>query len=187
LAEEFKIVFFKRTLNEMVKRDIAGERPNTLDALLATVRNRAIDGRYKKNEKPHDNHDERKHGNGNGNGGTNGKVKKFEGLCHWCGKKGHKESECHGKARGDPKKVRKIGGGTGGGDAAQRRTPVLDGLGKVFLDNGSDVSLLRQSLLGKLKEHIVNQPFEINWGGILIKGHDKVDLPYKMNGIKLPV
>ncbi len=83
LDASFKIVFFKRCLEAVVRNDIAGERPLSIDSLLSTIRNRAIDGRYGKeleekkilNPTP-GNGDKLKSGNG---------KQKFDGECNCAG------------------------------------------------------------------------------------------------------
>lgn len=143
LDEGFKIVFFKRTLKDSVRLDIAGERPQTVDALLTIIRNRAIDGRYdKKSSKGRP--DEKKLGE---KSFAKPERKKFTGDCHWCGKPGHREAECRGKEKGLPKKVRKISGKGQSG----KRVQMLEGLGQVFLDSGSDVSLIVKKRSRSLK------------------------------------
>ena len=54
-----------------------------------------------------------------GKGGQFTMTVKFDGACHWCGKMGHKQTECRSKLAGRPKNPNaappKKGGSAGGG------------------------------------------------------------------------
>lgn len=172
LSEEFKVVIFKRTLRDVVRLDIAGERPNSVDSLLMLIRNRDMDGRYKGAS------------DGDSQGGEEKAPEpksKFSGECFWCGKIGHREADCNSKKRGDPKKIRRIVGKL---NRKTRRIQNIDILGQVFLDMGSDVSLIGYSKAIEFQCYWELEEFNVNWGRNLLEGDWIVKLPFYFNGCK---